>query len=167
MRQMEEQGTYLSTLPISTGDSRFRGFFPITRSQQKISRYHDLAQDCFNLKINQFCSRIFFMEGKKIAGERIFSYLAASMKSLLYIPHSSASSERTFSMVRKIVPKNRTSLHNDRVCALLNCKLNCDHTAAGFKPSKVGLNAAKNPHTNIIKPTRVKVRPASRSKCLR
>ena len=83
------------------------------------------------------------MEGKKIAGERIFSYLAESMKSLLYMPHSSASCERTLSMVRKIVPENRTSSHSDTVCALLNCKLNCDRTAAGFKPSKVGLNAAK------------------------
>ena len=36
---------YLSTLPILSEDSRFRGFFPITRSQQKISRYHNLAQD--------------------------------------------------------------------------------------------------------------------------
>ena len=35
--------TYLSTLPISSGEFRFRGFLPVTRSQQKISRYHNLA----------------------------------------------------------------------------------------------------------------------------
>ena len=29
-----------------------------------------------------------------------------------------ASSEKTFSMVRKIVTENRTSLHNDTVCPL-------------------------------------------------
>ena len=83
------------------------------------------------------------MGRKKIAGERIFSNLTALMKSLLCIPHSNASSERTFSMVRKIATESRTSLHNDTVCALLSCKLNCDRIAAGFKPSKVQLNAAK------------------------
>ena len=30
--------------------SRFRGFLPITPSQQKISGYHDLAQDFFEFK---------------------------------------------------------------------------------------------------------------------
>ena len=62
-------------------------------------------------------------------------------------------------MVRKIVTENRTSLHNDTVCALFSCQLNCDRTAAGCKPFKVGLNAAKTAHTNIIKPTRDKIRP--------
>ena len=46
-------------------------------------------------------------------------------------------------MVRKIVTENRTSLHNDTVCALLSCKLNCGRIAADFKPSRVQLNAAK------------------------
>ena len=46
-------------------------------------------------------------------------------------------------MVLKIVTENRTSLLNDTVCALLSWKLNCDRSAAGFKLSKVGLNAAK------------------------
>ena len=99
------------------------------------------------------------MGRKKIASKRIFSSLAALMKSLLCIPYSNPSSERTFSMVRKIVIENRPGLHNDTVCALLSGKLNCDRSAACFKPFKVGLNAAKNP-------TRVEVRPASRSKCL-
>ena len=64
--------SYLSTLPISSGDSRFRRFLPISRSQQKISRYHDLAQDFLNLKINQLfeklfnfvCEYSFFWKGK-------------------------------------------------------------------------------------------------------
>ena len=46
-------------------------------------------------------------------------------------------------MVRKIATENSISLHNDTGCALSSRKLNCDRTAAGFKPSKVGLNAAK------------------------
>ena len=45
------------------------------------------------------------MGRKEMAGERIFSNLAALMKSLPCIPHSNASSERTFSMVRTGVPK--------------------------------------------------------------
>ena len=84
-----------------------------------------------------------FMRRKKIAGERIFSNVAALIKSLLCIPHSNAFSEKTLSMVRKIVTANKTSLHNDTVCARLSCKLNCDRSAAGFKPSYVELNAAK------------------------
>ena len=58
-------------------------------------------------------------------------------------------------MVRKIVTENRTSLHNDTVCALLSCKLNCDdRSAAGFKPSKVELNAAKKAtyKCNLVRP---------------
>ena len=46
-------------------------------------------------------------------------------------------------MVQKIVIESRTSLHNDTVCALLSVKLNYDLIAAGFKSSKVQLNAAK------------------------
>ena len=57
------------------------------------------------------------MGWKKVAGKQIFSNLAALIKSLLCIAHSNASSERTFSMVRKIVTKSRTSMHNDTVCA--------------------------------------------------
>ena len=33
--------------------------------------------------------------------------------------------------------------HSVRLCVLLGYKLNCDCRAVGFKPSKVGLNAAK------------------------
>ena len=46
-------------------------------------------------------------------------------------------------MVQKIVTENRTSLHNDTVCARLSYKLNCNRIAAGFKPSKAELNASK------------------------
>ena len=47
--------TYLSTLPISSADSRFRGFLPISLSHRKISRY---AQDFLNLKINSFFEKL-------------------------------------------------------------------------------------------------------------
>ena len=119
------------------------------------------------LQVHKFWN---FMKRKKIwwtnfqqlwAHERIFSNLAALMKSLLCISHSNASSERSFSMMRKIITESRNSLHIDTVSALTSCKLNCAYSAAGFKPSKVELNAAKKPHTNIIKLTRVKVRPSS------
>ena len=86
-----------------------------------------------DLQVDKFWG---FMGRKKIASERIFSNLAALMKLPLCIPHSNASSKRTFFVVRKIVTKNRTSLQNDTVCTLLNCRLNCDRSSAGFKPSK-------------------------------
>ena len=96
----------------------------------------DDAEMLKDLQENKFWG---LMGQKKIAGERIFNNLAALMKSPQCIPHSNASSKRTFSMMRKIVTENRTSLHHDTVCVLLNCRLNCDRSAAGFKPSKVGL----------------------------
>ena len=83
------------------------------------------------------------MGRKKIAGKQIFSNLAALIKSLLCISHSNASSERTFSMMRKILTESKTILHNNTECALLSCKINCDRIAAGFKPSKAQLNFAK------------------------
>ena len=43
----------------------------------------------------------------------------------------------------EIITESRTSLRYDSVCALLSFKLNCDRIAAGFKLSKVQLNAAK------------------------
>ena len=93
-----------------------------------------------SIALYKFCG---FVGWEKIAGEQIFSNPAAFIKSLLYIPHPNASTKRTFSMVLKIITENRTSLHCDTVCALLNCKLNCDRIAAGFKPFKLQLNAAK------------------------
>ena len=57
------------------------------------------------------------MGWEKIAGEQIFSNPAAFMKSLQCIPHPNASTERTFSMVLKILTKSRTRLHNDTVRA--------------------------------------------------
>ena len=92
-----------------------------------------------SIALYKFCG---FVGWEKIVGEQIFSNPAAFMKSLLCIPHSTASTERTFSMVLKIITENRSSLHNDTVCARY-CKLNCDRIAAGFKPFKLQLNAAK------------------------
>ena len=84
------------------------------------------------------------MGKKKSAGQFIFSNISKLMKSLLCIPHSNASSERTFSMVRKIVTENQTDLANDTVCALLSCKLNSDCRASDFKPTKDELQYAKS-----------------------
>ncbi|XP_047236692.1 uncharacterized protein LOC124877498 [Girardinichthys multiradiatus] len=73
-----------------------------------------------------------------------FSELPRLMKALLCIPHSNASSERVFSMVRNIVTENRMSLDNSTVCALLSCKIN--HSGPGHKytPSKRVLKDAKS-----------------------
>ena len=86
---------YLSTLPISSGDSQFRGFLPITRSQQKISRYHDLDQDFLSLKMIQFfeklfnfvCQYLFFLKGKEYSStsastDLIFTQDTGGMKQI-------------------------------------------------------------------------------------
>ncbi|KAJ7341619.1 hypothetical protein JRQ81_005941, partial [Phrynocephalus forsythii] len=65
-----------------------------------------------------------------------FSELPRLMKALLCLPHSNASSERVFSMVRKIVTENRMSLDNSTVCALLSCKINHSGPAHKYTPSK-------------------------------
>ena len=72
-----------------------------------------------------------------------FPNLCKLMKGILSIPHSNASSERLFSMVRKIVTENRTDLGNDTVCALLSCKMNCDSTASNFTPDRSISQTAK------------------------
>lgn len=66
------------------------------------------------------------------------------MKAMLCIPHSNASSERSFSMVKKILTENRMSMDNSTLCALMSCKIN--HTTPGYKycPSKKVLAAAKH-----------------------
>lgn len=73
-----------------------------------------------------------------------FSNLAALMKAMLCIPHSNASSERSFSMVKKILTENRMSMDNSTLCALMSCKIN--YTAPGYKyaPSNKVLAAAKH-----------------------
>ncbi|XP_060124937.1 uncharacterized protein LOC118080162 isoform X1 [Zootoca vivipara] len=73
-----------------------------------------------------------------------FRELPRLMKALLCIPHSNASSERVFSMVRKIVTENRMSLDNSTVCALLSCKINHSGPAHKYTPSKRVLKDAKS-----------------------
>ena len=117
----------------------------VSTNKRKGDSQRELKEEAGKIKkrsiaLYKFCG---FNGRKKIAGEQIFSNLAALMKSLPCISHSNASSERTFSMVLKIITESRTSLHNDTMSALLSCKLNCDRIAADFKPFKLQLNAAK------------------------
>ena len=117
----------------------------VTTNKRKGDGQRELQEEAGKSKkrsiaLCKFCG---FMGWEKIAREQIFSNPAAFMKSLLCIHHWNASSERTFSVVLMIITESRTSLHNDTVFALLSCKLNCDRIAAGFKPFKLQLNAAK------------------------
>ena len=73
-----------------------------------------------------------------------FQNVCKLMKAILCIPHSNASSERTFSMVRKIVTENRTDTGTDTVCVLLRCKLNCNKRACEYKLTKDELKATKS-----------------------
>ncbi|XP_060762129.1 uncharacterized protein LOC132871711 [Neoarius graeffei] len=76
--------------------------------------------------------------------QQCFSEIARLMKALLCIPHSNASSERTFSMVRKITTENRSSLSNSTLCSFLSCKINYTKPAHKYAPSKNVLKAAKS-----------------------
>ncbi|XP_061885006.1 uncharacterized protein LOC133635755 [Entelurus aequoreus] len=64
-----------------------------------------------------------------------FQTLLHLMKALLCVPHSNASSERVFSMVRKIVTENRTTMDNSTLNSLLSCKLNFTGAAHTYDPS--------------------------------
>ncbi|XP_060125518.1 uncharacterized protein LOC118081198 [Zootoca vivipara] len=78
-----------------------------------------------------------------------FRELSRLMKALLCIPHSNASSERVFSMVREIVAEKRMALlDNSTVSALLACKINYSGPAYKYTPSKRVLKAAK-PATHL------------------
>src|SRR4029434_818880 len=52
--------------------------------------------------------------------------------------------QRTFSMVKKIVTENRTSLNNSALCSLLSCKINYTKPPLNYTPSKKTLRAAKS-----------------------
>ena len=73
-----------------------------------------------------------------------FQNLVHLMKALLCVPHSNASSERVFSMVRKIVTENRTRMDNSTLNSLLSCKLNFTGAAHTHAPSRAVLQAAKH-----------------------
>ena len=79
-----------------------------------------------------------------LLGKDRYSELPRLMKALLSIPHSNASSERVFSMVRKIVTENRMSLDNTTVSALLSCKINYSGPVHKYTPSKTVLRNAKS-----------------------
>ena len=96
--------------------------------------------DSKELPQEQRVDRLWGLVGK----DERFSQLARLMKALLCIPHSNASSERTFSMVKKIVTENRTSLNNSTLCSLLSCKINYTKPPSKYTPSKKTLRAAKS-----------------------
>ncbi|XP_061838153.1 zinc finger protein 862-like isoform X1 [Nerophis lumbriciformis] len=73
-----------------------------------------------------------------------FQTLVHLMKALLCVPHSNASSERVFSMVRKIVTENRTRMDHSTLNSLLSCKLNFTDAAHTYAPSMAVLLAAKH-----------------------
>ncbi|XP_061738203.1 uncharacterized protein LOC133539903 [Nerophis ophidion] len=74
-----------------------------------------------------------------------FQTLVHLMKALLCVPHSNASSERVFSVVRKIVTENRTGMDNSALNSLLSCKLNFKGAAHTYAPSRAELILASPP----------------------
>ena len=105
---------------ILCSDNRLGCLFPQLRLdtdklREELTDYQ--VADSKELPQEQRVDRLWGLVGK----DERFSQLARLMKALLCIPHSNASSERTFSMVKKIVTENRTSLNNRTLCALLSC----------------------------------------------
>lgn len=73
-----------------------------------------------------------------------FQTLVHLMKALLCVAHSKASSERVFSMVRKMVTQNRTRMDNSTHNSLLPSKLNFTGAAHTCAASRGVLLAAKH-----------------------
>lgn len=92
------------------------------------------------LPMDQPVDRFWALVGK----DDRFTNLGKLMMALLCIPHSNASSERAFSMVRKIVTENRTRMDNSTLCSLLSCKINFTAPAHTYVPSTSVLQAAKH-----------------------
>uniref|UniRef100_H3A7F3 HAT C-terminal dimerisation domain-containing protein n=1 Tax=Latimeria chalumnae TaxID=7897 RepID=H3A7F3_LATCH len=81
----------------------------------------------------------------KAAGEPRFPTLSSLMKTLLVIPHSNASSERTFSMIRQIDTDFRGDLGKDTIHSLLSCKINNDRCCHDTMLSTKALRDCKSP----------------------
>lgn len=101
---------------------------------QEIGDYQLLEDE--EVPATQEIARFWGLIGKMKTGARQrFGLLSKLVKSLLVIPHSNAASERTFSMVKKIMTDQRSSLENDTLCALLSAKFNIKGQCHLFKPS--------------------------------
>ena len=92
------------------------------------------------------------------SGTSRFALLAKVMLAFLVVPLSNASSERAFSMVRKIETDFRSELAQGTTCALLSVKMNTDVRPSVFAPSAKVLESARNAvssynqeHRNIVK----------------
>ena len=59
-------------------------------------------------------------------GATRFPTLASFAKALMCIPHSNASSERAFSVLKKIATDTRSELGHDTLCAIMALKFNED-----------------------------------------
>ena len=55
-----------------------------------------------------------------------FEHLPKLMKAMLYLPHSNAAAEWTFSMAKAIKTDARNHLHNTTLSSLVACKVNID-----------------------------------------
>ena len=80
---MKNHTCQLSRFRRETPD--FEGFYQkITRSQQKISRYHELAQDFLNLKINQFFEKLINFVRKSFFFLKEKEYTSPLLRLILY-----------------------------------------------------------------------------------
>ena len=69
---------------------------------------------------------------KLLGGQPRFPVLSKLAKGVLCIPHSNASSERAFSILKKVKTDFRSELAHDTLCAIFSLKFNggqcCEHS---------------------------------------
>ena len=90
---------------------------------------------------------------KMMAAEKPrFPTLSKLMQALMVIPHSNTSSERTFSMIRKIDTDFRSELGKDTICSLLSYKINSDTCCYDVNLRSKVLRDAKSARKEYICP---------------
>lgn len=81
--------------------------------------------------------------------EAAYPILSSVMHILMCLPHSNASSERVFSMLRKIHTDGRANLCNETIRSLMSIKINevaCCHGIQFSKPLRSAMKRATRDH---------------------
>lgn len=111
---------------------------------KSMNSFMKLANDPFIEKVTRAETMFsFFVAEHNFTQCKRFGTLCKLAFALLSLPNSNSDSERTFSMVRKIVTDYRSELANETICSLLCTKINSDTVCYEYKPSKAVLKMAK------------------------
>ena len=86
---------------------------------------------------------------RRLSGNQRFPVLSKLAKGVLCIPHSNASSERAFSILKKVKTDFRSELGHDTLCAIFALKFNEDKCCFQSDFSERVLKAAKKSHLQL------------------